>query len=419
MEAIKKLFIAYNNGKYGLIDETDNIILNTEYDNIIQFGNDTYAIEQDSTYQLYDSNINLIFDKHCKNINYIPNEGYIYSLDINTSPSLYGFISEKGEDIVEPDYHFLKAFNLAKNVWYILEKKYEPNIFYIYNRKKELIGTINPEHKVSSIKYCGSNLFYVSQSYEWEIEKCGFQGQYETISIDSIYDYQGNEISAYSYDGFESFEPYIDNIQLIKDNLFIAQLGYGEYQIVDNRLNNILQKTFDSIKYAAKDILSVSQITKEREKIFYYCDFDGNNIYDRNFKYCSIFRDGLAFVVELNNWKGLINIKGEQVHQFDYKIITNFENEYAIATDINDFNYFLINKEFKILYESDYFDYDLRRFNLFFSSDFQRQNIKIINLIDNSFIDLSKKKYDIRIQKYCVTIICEDEVYTFKDFNLK
>lgn len=371
-------YTAYENGKFGVIDNEGKTIIEPTYDEIIAIPNNskpificTYDVnDEDSTYKTkvlnekneeiltgydtveaidnFDSKQNIWYED---NVLRVSKDGKYGIIDFNGQEILpceydeitalesvtnnfivkkdnkVGLVNEQGQTIIKPEY---------KNIL-TLEEGYK-NEYIIVNEDNQYglistTGTVLIEPQYEAVKYLkNSNLFAVKESGQWKL----INTEDGTILID---------------DGYE------DMVEAKSENIIVVD-SEGRYGVVTKENKQVIKPEYEDLKYAfsiyyiAKKDGKYGIINQENETVI---DFDYiNMVYvesggfiqaDKTETETVIFDNNLSqkitgIISEINTEKGYIKVYANDEYKY-----YNFKLEEKSSSDILTSNTLFLSKK--------------------------------------------------------------------------
>lgn len=233
--------IAKKDGKYGVISTSGDKIVNFDY----------YSIEADKYY---------LEGTGYKNSGYIvcnkTEEGY-----------RYGYISNNGKKILEPEYNDIKR---------ITDIDDENNIYLIVSKNGQY-GLLKNGEKIIDYKYQGieynslNNLLIINKSTKYGVYTLDGKEiipiEYKTLLFNGVYVYakNGDEVKYFTNKG-EEVTTGFTALQPVKEGkYYISTNEYGLFGIVDSNVNTLVENKYVLIDYLFNNYFLAYRNSGERE----------------------------------------------------------------------------------------------------------------------------------------------------------
>ena len=237
-EANAGFIVKNSEGKYGLIDITNNKVLETKYDKISKTHNgDYYVVTEGGTQKVVKKDGTESLSTENEIISILKNtEGVIYK----TSENKYGIMNLSGENIIEANYDELEE---AKTGMFIAKKD---NKYGIIDEKNETKLDFNNQ----SIIYNEKGDFYITEdeNYNNKILNNNYETKLEGIltDIDDEKGYielkQGEEYKYYNF----KFEEQKEEDIFTNNTLFVDKKD-GKYGLIDKKGKTVVEYIYDDI----------------------------------------------------------------------------------------------------------------------------------------------------------------------------
>ena len=368
-------YTIYENGKWGVIDTKQNIIINPSYDEMI--------IVPDNTKPLFIATVNTNYETGAFETKVLNEKGeerftdynkveVIYNQDKSNNlwfeknmlkvqkDGKYGLINLEGKEILPTEYNEIRVIPGTKNVVLTIKDskqgivdntgrvlvenkyasissisdKYEDG--FIVKADNGKFGVVNSngelvvETKYDEIKNASGNKMYVvKEGNTWKIidedKKEYLSGAFEDvkeINLGNVVIKKGGKYGITATDGSKKIDTIYDDLKFIFTDTYIAKKG-DKYGIVD--INNVEKLAFEyiSINYETEaDFIRAAKDNTQTELL------------DRNF---NVKAQGI--VSEINTEKNYIRIRAGE----DYKYY-NFKLEEVNNTDILSTNTIFLSK---------------------------------------------------------------------------
>jgi len=374
MSETKKLIIVINKNNYGLVDIDGNNVLDCNFENIIQFENDTYAILKDQKYQLYDSQLNLLNKNKFISISYNRNNEYIVSLKRKGNKELYGLINSIGDWIIKPNYIRLKIFKPTDKVWYLCEDF--KSITKVYDHNGNILKSWNTENSFY-IKYLGEG-FFLKTDFHWSKEsydnsyneKCDIPPNLKCSYSNQIIDIEKNPIDV-----------------KVSDNYMDEKFENGVIKIIDNVSLRFYDATFtpffnSDLYYGEKGSNGFIAIKIFEDSNSFFVNEKCEKQFNRSFLNCEEFKDGYAWVEELDGRKGIIDVSGKFICPSYGKLKEGFgESNYAIVNKSN--TNWIINKKGEYILKLSNSYINLTKYNCYIEYHYNKNNDYVTSELKN------------------------------------
>ena len=319
-------FTAYENEKWGVIDNLGNIVINPQYDEMIVIPDKTipvfictYDVNYDTMeyktkainengeeiFNNYEGIEGLINEDDAGNIFYEKN---VYKIKVNNK---YGLIDGKGKEILKCDYDDIRTLEGEEGTLIVVQN----NNLGVADTYGNIL--IKPEYK--DIKRFGN----------------GSKNKYIVVNSDNKYGIVMSDASVELEIKYDDIKPIDGN------NLYVVKEG-DNWKVI-NKDNTIeVSSSFD-------DIIDVNNgnIVIERDNKYGVINTDGEDEipaeYD-NIKYMF----GENYIVKQGDKYGVININNETVIELKYNNIRYIDEAGIIIADTDDINSDIINQNFEV-----------------------------------------------------------------------
>lgn len=237
-------FIFYVNDKYGIKDDTNKILVNSEYDRIVPVGKEIYLLKNDNKYNVFYINeivTKISYDKvdFVKwNDAFVAKNGNLSDIYVKNSENKYKIALQTDKELIANNGNTM-----------ILKDKFGKKVIYFDNGK-----TIDDKYSYLNIF---NNVLLGSINYKWGLIKNGKEITpfiYDNVDINI----EGNFLQT-SKDG------YLINYKTIK--YFVVQLN-NKFGIIDVNGKIIRDTKYDKITYSETDNAYLLLLNKKIEKIF-------------------------------------------------------------------------------------------------------------------------------------------------------
>lgn len=362
----KELIIVTDEINYGLVDLDGNRVLDYVASSIIQFDNDTYAIENKGFYQLYDSNLKLLNEMKLDRISYIGDDKYLVSVTKRRYHSYEGIITKKGEYIVEPRYDRINFFDKDDPIWCEAENKRGVKILFNHNG----VAFLKLKGKrFSLVHYLGFGFLRKDHlslrklaKDSPSIQRCDSILAHVDDITTHVLDFEENVLDVSVLNG---------KISLFERNLFLVETING-YMLYDKDFKPLFEKDVLNVEKGSDGLIKISQ---DDDNINFYINKKGEKQFKREFKFCTKFSKGFAWVEELDGTKGIINTCGQLIIQSENKLEEGFgDSEYAIVND--KINYKIINRKGETITKLKYHYKNLTEFNCYIEGVYEEFSSK-------------------------------------------
>lgn len=342
------MIIAINeNGKYGVFNETGELVVPFEYDYISEFNYGIASVEKDGKAFYIDEKGKAVWDEIYEDTRCFQEEVSPVKKD-----GLWGFIDLNGKITIPCQYDNVKAFVGGLTVvekngkWGVIDKNGELLVGYDYEeihdfqegyaaiRKENKWGFLNEKGNVAvECVYDEVKDFQEGYAAVMQNEKWGFIDQKGDVKIELQYDDAGNfsegkaAVKICNYDGETDMWAYIDfQNQIVID--------YATYNSVGG-LMNYVGEFHDGLAFVSKDYYSV--IDKQGDMVFdgaasqfiiSSCSYDSEN----DIIPAYIYADKEMRVKKY----GLIGLDGEQKLEPVFDYIGDIKGRYVIVYDKTD-----------------------------------------------------------------------------------
>ena len=237
-EANAGFIVKNSEGKYGLVDITNNKVLETKYDKISKAHNgDYYVVTEGGTQKVVKKDGTESLSTKNEIISILKNtEGVIYK----TSDNKYGVMNLSSENIIEANYDELEE---AKTGMFIAKKD---NKYGIIDEENETKLDFNNQ----SIIYNEKGDFYITEdeNYNNKILNNNYETKLEGIltDIDDEKGYielkQGEEYKYYNF----KFEEQKEEDIFTNNTLFVDKKD-GKYGLIDKKGKTVVEYIYDDI----------------------------------------------------------------------------------------------------------------------------------------------------------------------------
>ena len=237
-EANAGFIVKNSEGKYGLVDITNNKVLETKYDKIPKtHEGDYYVVTESGTQKVIKKDGTESLSTKNEIISILKNtEGVIYK----TSDNKYGVMNLSGENIIESNYDQLEE---AKTGMFIAKRD---NKYGIIDEKNETKLEFNNQ----SIIYNEKGDFYITEdeNYNNKILNNNYETKLEGIltDIDDEKGYielkQGEEYKYYNF----KFEEQKEEDIFTNNTLFVDKKD-GKYGLIDKKGKTVVEYIYDDI----------------------------------------------------------------------------------------------------------------------------------------------------------------------------
>ena len=127
-----KLFYIYQNGYFGFMDKSGNVLIEPKFSSIDEFGEDRILLSHANKYLIIDTSGNIIKELSCSSINSLKEDLAVISKD-----SKCGYIDKNGDIVI--DYKFDDAFDFEDVNAHVNIN----SVRYIINKKGEIIEKVS------------------------------------------------------------------------------------------------------------------------------------------------------------------------------------------------------------------------------------------------------------------------------------
>ena len=310
----KKYFTAYENDKWGVIDEQGNIVIEPSQKEMIIIPDNSKDIfiypydidDENGTYKtkvINSKNEEILKDKGTIEAidNYDSKQNIWYEKDVLrvSQNDKYGLINFDGEEQLACEYDEIVSLKGVTNN--LLVKK--DNKYGLVNEKGQTI--IPTEY---------ANILTLKEGYKNEYIIVDENGKYGMISTS----------------GTIIFEPKYDEIKYINSKELYAVKEGETLKLIDNKGNVLIDGTYDDITNAKGENVIVKKnnkyglVTKDgTEKIALEYD---------DLKYCF----SIYYIAKKDGKYGIINLENETIVNFEYININYIEEAGIVQADISD-----------------------------------------------------------------------------------
>lgn len=383
-------YILNKEGKYGVIDNNGNIIIETKYDNV-KIPNPekpVFICEDNNTIIALNEKSDKIFDKY-EEVNVIPINGLVSNLPYEKSVLMYklngkyGLINYEGKVITKPIYDEIKGLE---------------------NKESELIVKTNEKYGVINAK--GAKL--IKEEYDQisadgfytEQDKYGLSGYivgnkttdgyrygYITHNLKKILDVEYNDISR------------ILEITDRKD-IYLITCKNGRYGVIKNN-DTMINYTYQEIEYDNKN--KIFQV--QRNLKYGVCNIEGKEIIPTI--YSEIEFKGIYLKALKNSQdKGIYyDMQGNQIQNLKYTSVQKTDNDNYYITITEDKLYGIEDKDKYEIIQNKY-SYLEYLFGEYFIAANEEGKLGIINIKDEVLIDF---KYEV-LQKIDDTEVVQAKI---------
>lgn len=315
---------AYENGKWGVIDNKGNIVINLSYDEMILIPNKnedificTYDVNYDNeTYKtkVIDSQGNDILTQY-ENVEPLQNtDGSIIWYEDNvlkyTKDGKYGLIDFSGKELIRAEYDNIYALpGIEKSI--IIEK----------DGKKGLVNSstgriiIDPNYlEISSISNTYENGYIVRNDQN----KLGIIGVDKTKILDEKY----------------------DDIKRITDNKYYVVVENGETKVINSSEETIFNSGFDSIEGIESDNFIII-----RNGLYGVLDKTGNELIPAEYQNIKFANSG-NFIAQRDGKYGIIGKDNITKIDFNYENISYIKEADFFEADKSDYTTDIIDTNF-------------------------------------------------------------------------
>lgn len=320
----KAYYTIYENGKWGVIDTNQNIIINPSYDEMIIIPDNTKPIfiyttnvnYEQGTYEtkvLNDKNKELYTDYEKVEVIYNNDKSNNLWYESNVlkvaKGGKYGLVNLEGKEILSCDYDEIKSIPGTKNAL-ITIKSGKQGIVDNYGN----IISQNDYTQINSLTTRYENGFIVK----------GDNGKYGIINS------TGGKVLEEKYDEIKNI--YGNNMYVVKEN--------SKWKIVDSEQNTYLENAFEDIKQINSDNI----VLKKNGKYGVTTKTGDTKIAPEYDDLTYAFTD--TYIAKKGNKYGIININNEEKLAFNYSYIEYIQDADFIRaqkdnseTDLLDRNY--------------------------------------------------------------------------------
>ena len=294
-EANAGFIVKNSEGKYGLVDITNNKVLETKYDKIPKtHEGDYYVVTESGTQKVIKKDGTESLSTKNEIISILKNtEGVIYK----TSDNKYGVMNLSGENIIESNYDQLEE---AKTGMFIAKRD---NKYGIIDEKNETKLEFNNQ----SIIYNEKGDFYITEdeNYNNKILNNNYETKLEGIltDIDDEKGYielkQGEEYKYYNF----KFEEQKEEDIFTNNTLFVDKKD-GKYGLIDKKGKTVVEYIYD-------------EMTRQNE-----------------FGYVAVKKDGKWGAIDRNG-----KIVQDPIYELDDYLKVDFIGTWYLGKDLN-MNYY-------------------------------------------------------------------------------
>lgn len=303
---------AKKNGKWGIIDQNNKVILNFEYDNIRDHYSGVILLRKNDKEAIFKDKeilVPFLYDK----ITYSQGDLVMVEKDGKA-----GLVNTKNKIIVEPEYDRITAF-YGDDVAKVIKGD---KAGYI-NKKGELLTQINYEDDREAMVKLGDqkHIFVNGELIPCKLAlRTNFDYIYVRDSLgDKIYDTNGEAI----------FDSYFESINVLDKNLF-AVLKDGKWGVLNKRGKVFVDFRYERIYYFVGD-----KTVCDTENGFEIINKKGKVLYTSNEYKSYDMNTRFIIVNDLDGKKGLMDWQGNVV------LKPNFE-EIEIEHSRSNTNYFFV-----------------------------------------------------------------------------
>jgi len=319
-------FPAYMNEKWGVIDNTGELIINANYDEMVvvpdkdtdlficTYGAD-YETEQYNTRVLDKTGAEILTDY--QNVQAIENTDgtdiwYEKNCLIYKKDEKYGLIDFKGKTILNNEYDDIYSLEgVEKNL--IIEKEGLKGL--VNASMREIV--ITPEYTEISL---------LTDSYE-----------------DGYIVQQNGKYGIISANGKRIFEPTYDEIKKVASNGYYSVVQNGKTSLINNSGEVILSEGFDNIEEINGENLTITKNSK-----YGVIDVSGNSII--NNEYDDIrYIYGTYYIAQKDGFYGIISTDGVIVVDFKYTTMDYVKTAGFVQADNENYKTDLINRDFEVV----------------------------------------------------------------------
>lgn len=354
----KTYFSAYQNGKWGIIDNNGEIVLNTVYDEMVVVPNNKKAV-------------------------------FIYTYDINEETGEYKtkVLNDKAQEIFK-EYDKVEAidnYDSKQNIWF------EDTVIKVQKDGKYGLVDLDGK-KVLDCEY-DSIVSLKSVTENFIVEKDGKFG---------LVNSKGQAIIETKYSKIETLK------EGFKDQYLVADEN-GLYGIVGTTGNTVIENKYEEIKY----LKSTENYAVKLNGVWQLIDTKGEILQTSDGEEF-VFAKGENVIVEKKGKYGIEKTNGESVVPYDYDNLEYAFSIYYIAK--KDSKYGIINVENEIIRDFEYENMYVVEEGSFIVAD--KTEIETIVLDSNLSEKLSGIISEINIQKGFIKVY-EDGLYKFYNFKFE
>lgn len=363
----------------GLIDRAGNILIqaDTKYDSIKETNlNEIFIIEDDGKYGIINEFTQELIDCKYDEINDFTDSGYA----IVKANSKYGVINSQGEEILPTQYkqiadleYFLDCEKIA-----ILTKNLELQLYDLKTKNITNLGKIDSldlnfdelnESLNSSYDYI-TNKFLSISAFNGDTA-LGTNKNNQPILVDKNL----NIIKTFTYDNIDYIRYTIrDNSAISIENLIYEYYNYSQnieiqintdyfiackdekYGVIDVNENTIIECIYDQIIPINNQYLLVNKDTK-----YGIIDYKGNEILSIEYDFITTYKSNEYAIIEKDSLYGITDSNGKQIIDFQYDDVKDIQDQYIIVEKNS--KYGVINFDgdilIDIIYESlEYTEYE-------------------------------------------------------------
>lgn len=374
---VSSYYPVFTNGKWGVIDQTGNIVIEPTYDEMITVPDSKTDIFICMENVNYDENMYTVKVLNSKNKEILNNYDLVEVIE-NMDESnnmwyeegvlkvkkgeLYGLVNFSGKEILKPEYQEITALAGTKNS--LLLKKDDK--FGLCDNEGNII--INPEYKeIKSIDNEYKNGYIVVNS----------EDKYGIIDFDSKV----------------ILEAKFEDIKNVSRNHMYVVKQDGKWKVINNEQTTILEDNFEDIAQIIEDEIIIIKdkkyglvLTDGEEKI--------KTQYD---ELLNLFSD--YYLAKKDGKYGVINISNETILEFEYSdIVYEKQADLVIANKNGQENSEVYNNKFEKQLEGIISDINSEKgyFRIYMGEEYKYYNLKFEEkksqeVLTNNTLFLSKK----------------------------
>jgi len=340
------------NGKYGLIDYSGNIVVSANFDEItgLPYKEGQLRVKKEKKYSV----INVDGRETIKsNYDYIEgdkyyseereNSGYIIGIKYEDGYR-YGYLDENAKEILEVKYNNIeRVLDIEADDIYLIA--YENGKGAIIKNKKEI--TDYEYQKIEKVE--NEELFWVEKNQKYGIlnlkGETVLDTEYEEVYIEGINIFAKKEEQDYIFDLNGNKLENIDYSRKYKtenENYFITVDGEDLYGVVDKNEKSIIDNNYVYLEYTFEDYFIASNQDGKTGVI----DRDNNRVIEIKYDIVEKLQNGnIIQAVELESNKlELYNSKLEKIYEGENTQI-NIRDKYIVLTNGEETKYFDFNGE--------------------------------------------------------------------------